>query len=210
MTRYLYLHGFASSPASRKAQFFREKLAGAGMELLVPALDQGDFEHLTIGRQLAFVRSMIEGPTVLIGSSLGGLLAALTAVAEPRVERILVLAPAFGQKDLWAKTISGGRERQWAETGWLSLEHYGTLSETRLWWEFVTEAQTHEPYPVPGCPVQIWHGRRDEVVPVEVSREYARRSGAVLHEVEGGHELTEVLDEIWRGARSFVQGTLGG
>src|SRR5262245_28397540 len=82
--RYVYLHGFASGPQSRKAQFFREKLASVGVALEIPALDEGDFEHLTITRQLAFLTRLLLGePVVLMGSSMGGYLAALYASHHP-------------------------------------------------------------------------------------------------------------------------------
>jgi predicted esterase YcpF (UPF0227 family) len=70
--RTIYLHGFASSPASRKARYFVEKLAGRG--ITVEALELApDFEHLTITSQLAVVEKTSHGdPVVLIGSSMGG------------------------------------------------------------------------------------------------------------------------------------------
>src|SRR5215472_284542 len=46
--RYVYLHGFASSPASRKAQAFAKAFEECEIALEIPALDSGDFEHLTI------------------------------------------------------------------------------------------------------------------------------------------------------------------
>jgi pimeloyl-ACP methyl ester carboxylesterase len=77
--RAIYLHGFASSPASRKARFFVEKLAGHGLAL--EALDLApDFEHLTISGQLAVIeKASGNDAVILIGSSLGGYLAALYA-----------------------------------------------------------------------------------------------------------------------------------
>ena len=95
--RYVYLHGFASGPLSRKAQFFREKFESTGVPLEIPALDQGDFEHLTITSQLDFITRLLDGqPAVLLGSSMGGYLAALYASQHPEIERMVLLAPAFG------------------------------------------------------------------------------------------------------------------
>ena len=40
----IYLHGFASGPSSRKAQFFREKYEERGLRLEIPEMDEGDFD----------------------------------------------------------------------------------------------------------------------------------------------------------------------
>ena len=52
MTRIVYLHGFASGPASSKARYFKEHLETAGARVDVPDLAAGDFEHLTISGQI--------------------------------------------------------------------------------------------------------------------------------------------------------------
>ena len=53
--RVVYLHGFASSPNSSKAQFFRRKFAERGIQMEIPILDEGKFEELTISGQLAVI-----------------------------------------------------------------------------------------------------------------------------------------------------------
>src|SRR5690349_12966289 len=96
MTRVIYLHGFASSASSRKATFFKEKLHSLGVELEIPQLEQGDFRNLTLSGQLRVVESALRGtPARILGSSMGGYLAALYAAAHPEVEKLVLLAPAF-------------------------------------------------------------------------------------------------------------------
>src|SRR5664279_2468614 len=71
MTRVLYLHGFASSPKSRKAQLFRKRFAEAGVDLEISDLEQGAFRNLTIGGQLRVIEQALDGePAHLIGSSM--------------------------------------------------------------------------------------------------------------------------------------------
>ena len=53
--RFLHLHGFASGPGSQKAAFFRRKFLARGVELRIPDLSDGDFEGLTLTRQLAVI-----------------------------------------------------------------------------------------------------------------------------------------------------------
>ena len=48
----------------------------------------------------------------------------------------------------------------------------------------------------PDIPVEIVHGWRDDIVPVDNSIRYAREHGATLHIVDGDHRLTANIDEI--------------
>ncbi len=50
--RVLYLHGFASSPRSRKAEFFRENLAAEGLAMEALDLADRNFANLTLTGQL--------------------------------------------------------------------------------------------------------------------------------------------------------------
>jgi uncharacterized protein len=94
--KFVYLHGFASSPNSRKARFFEERFNELGIGLEVPDLAEGNFRNLTLTAQLNVVSRLCSGqPASLIGSSMGGYLAALYAARHPEVERLVLLAPAF-------------------------------------------------------------------------------------------------------------------
>src|SRR5208283_2594830 len=64
MTRILYLHGFASGPASNKARFFSRRLEDAGARVAALDLARGDFEHLTISSQLKVVEQAAAGEPV--------------------------------------------------------------------------------------------------------------------------------------------------
>ncbi|MGI8672953.1 MAG: YqiA/YcfP family alpha/beta fold hydrolase, partial [Luteitalea sp.] len=46
--RVIYLHGFASSARSTKAQFFAERFAQVGVPLITPDLNAPDFSTLTV------------------------------------------------------------------------------------------------------------------------------------------------------------------
>jgi len=100
---FVYLHGFASGPRSRKAQHFCNALSRMGINLLIPSLDEGDFSRLTISRQLALLENTLGGcPVCLIGSSMGGYLASLYAARHSdEVQRVVLLAPAFDFASRW-------------------------------------------------------------------------------------------------------------
>jgi pimeloyl-ACP methyl ester carboxylesterase len=204
--RVLYLHGFASSPGSRKAQFFAGKLAEKGIPLDIPPLDDGDFEHLTITRQLCVIEKIGgSDPLVIIGSSLGGYLAALYAARHANVQRLLLLAPAFQFHHLWVNSIDAERLQEWRQQGTARVFHYGEGREVPLSYELVEDAARYEAWPEFVQPALIFHGTEDRSVPVEYSAEFVRRHpNARLTRMHSGHELTDVLDQIWQQSCAFL------
>src|SRR5437879_6318239 len=118
MTPIVYLHGFASGPQSTKAQFFLRKFSERGVTIRIPRLDEGNFEGLTISGQLGVIeRAAGEGPVSLIGSSLGGYLAALYAARHPEVEWLVLLAPAFQFPGRWRERFSEDELAEWKRRG---------------------------------------------------------------------------------------------
>ncbi len=206
MKSYVYLHGFASSPASRKAQFFASRLAEHGVTLQIPELDSGDFEHLTLTGQLEILHSMATGhPLVLIGSSLGGYLAALYAELHSEVEKLLLLAPAFDFRRRWADRLGAETMTKWKEQRALPVYHYGTGRERFIGYSLMEDAERHAPYPDVRQPVLLMQGTRDDVVLPEVAQTFCDyHANATLCQFESGHELTDVLEEIWMVAEPFL------
>ena len=197
MTRIVYLHGCASTPLSTKAQFFKHQFDGADFE--IPQLDRGDFEHLTVTGQLKVIDETVHGdPVILMGSSLGGYLAALYASRHPNVERLVALAPAFEFPARWRERFSASELAEWERTGSRSFYHYGYKSDRPLSYRFVEDSVQYEGAPDFRQPALIFHGLRDDVVPPEVSIRYgAGHPNVELQLVESGHGLTDVLDPLW-------------
>jgi pimeloyl-ACP methyl ester carboxylesterase len=208
--RVVYLHGFTSSPESRKAHFFCEQLRQLGFVVNVPDLAEGDFERLTISAQLGVIeRTSGHNPIILIGSSLGGYLAALYAARHPEVDRLVLLAPAFDFHRLWMAQLGPERLAVWRESGTIRVFHYTAGCELPLRYEFFEDASHFEPFPDFRQPALIFHGNHDSVVPVRHSSEFVEaHANARLVRLESDHELIDVLDTIWHQSRRFlVDGT---
>ena len=201
--RFIYLHGFASSPQSRKARAFQAALAAHNISLEIPDLAEGDFAHLTISGQLLVIEKLLgNAPCRIIGSSMGGYLASLYAATHPEVERLVLLAPAFGFPTRWqgSKTID-----RWRETGWLDVFHYGERTIRPLHYGIVEDAGQYPDFPDANQPAFIFHGLNDSVVSIELSRTFSATHGnADLREMDSDHELLNVLDEITRESVLFL------
>jgi pimeloyl-ACP methyl ester carboxylesterase len=204
--RFVYLHGFASGPGSGKACWFRERFAELGLELLVPDLAGEDFTQLTLTGQLAVIGSVVEGAqAALIGSSLGGYLAALYAARHANVRRVALLAPAFGFAHRWAGSLGPERVAAWRAAGTLPVFHYARNETVPLGYGLLEDALRYEEEPAVSQPTLIVHGAQDNVVPPEASRRFAAgRANVELHVLEDGHELGGVLEPTWALLRPFL------
>lgn len=209
MTAYIYLHGFASSPQSSKAKYLRDRFAEQDLQLKVLDLNQGGFSHLTLSRQIQqTIEAFPKGntPLTLIGSSFGGLTAAWVAQQQQRVHNLVLLAPAFGFPGSWYQRLSPAQMQQWQDSGWLPIYHYGLAQEVPLHYQFLTDAAN---YPLSGLRrslnTLIIHGQNDDVVPIEVSRDYAQQHAQVkLVELDSDHGLNDRQVEIWQLVQSFL------
>lgn len=205
-TPVIYLHGFASGPGSKKAQYFARRFAELGAPVTVPDLANGDFEHLTLSGQLQVIEHAAAGRAViLIGSSLGGYLAALYAARHPETERIVMLAPGFGFARRWPVRLGDEMMLAWERTGVMNFFHYGEKAELPLRFDLIRDGRQYEDYPLVQQPCLIFHGQHDDVVPADWSREFAQgKTNVELHVVDSDHELLNVLEPMWQRVKSFV------
>ena len=204
--RAIYLHGFASGPSSSKARYFRRRFEEAGVALDVLELDGGDFERLTLSGQLAVVeRAAGRHESVLIGSSLGGYLAALYAARHPEVDRVVLLAPAFQFARRFRERFTPEQLQDWKRAGSIPVFHYGHGEQRPLGYQLLEDAVQYEDEPDVSQPALILHGRRDPVVPPALSEVYAASHPNVrLRLYDSGHELTDQLDPMWTEIRAFL------
>jgi len=205
--RILYLHGFASGPGSSKARYFQGRFAEDGIRVDIPDLAAGSFENLTLTGQLQVIEQTAgDEPVILIGSSLGGYLAALYAARHPQVQKAVLLAPGFGFARRWPQRLGEQTMREWERTGATPIFHYGEKTEKLLRFDLIRDGCQYEDYPDVRQQCLIFHGEHDDVVPAEWSREFAlNKANVELHVVDSDHELLNVLEPMWERIRTFVR-----
>jgi len=216
ISRVLYLHGFASSARSTKAQYFEERFAEVGIPLVTPDLNAPDFSTLTVTRMLDEVGTTLArgapGPVVLMGSSLGGFLAWHAAarlrpvMPQHPIVKLVLLAPAvtFGRHR--QEDFGPGVVDDWERAGTREFFHYGENAPRQLHYEFYRDALA---YPAAHAQVQvptlIFQGMQDEVVKPHGVIEFCQgRPNISLRLLQDGHQLLEHLDEMWQETRTFL------
>lgn len=207
----LYLHGFASGPSSKKAQILKHRFAEHGVEMTLPDLTPGDdgFERSSPSSMLAIAEALLDGaapPHAVIGSSLGGYLAAVAASRDPTIEKLVLLAPAFRLFERWNARISADERAAWRREG-LEVDHHATERKRRLGWQFHEDARGWPAFPEVRIPALVFAGRHDETIPLEDIQAWcARTPAARLVELDDGHELVDSIARIFEEAGAFLAG----
>ncbi len=206
-----YLHGFASSAGSSKAAFFAARLREHGLTLRTPDFNEPDFRALTITRMIDQVgRALDEAgsePVVLIGSSLGGLVAVQAALQWPaRVTKLVLLAPAV---DLRAERMTELGDRtlaEWKSAGETVVFHYGYGRLMPVGYTLYEDARQYDTMTAPvEHPTLVFQGRHDASVSPQVVEQWASARPMVeLQLLDDDHQLLGSLDRIWTAALAFL------
>lgn len=207
----VFLPGFRSDMTGEKAKHLAAFCADRGHAMLRfdysgHGASAGRFEDGTIGRwrddALAVIDRLVTGKLVLVGSSMGGWIALLAALARPdRVAGLIGIAaaPDFTESLLWDA---------------LSFEERNTLMRQGL---LKVPSQYGEPSPITraliedgrrhlllgnaialACPVRLLQGQCDPDVPWELALRIAEQLSAedvqVLLVKDGDHRLSRKQD----------------
>ncbi|GAP98149.1 hypothetical protein NIES2104_47020 [Leptolyngbya sp. NIES-2104] len=161
---------------------------------------------MTLTRQVEQVKSLIsEGPITLIGSSFDGLTAAWIAQQCEQVDRIVLLAPAFNYLNHWLPTFAPAQLEKWRSGQAIMIYQYGTGGSLPLNYDIISDLERYDENELQKpIPTLVVHGIRDETIPIEQSRSYARaRSWVELIELDSDHSLVDQEESIWQAIQEF-------
>ncbi len=208
----VWLGGFFSDMAGTKAQALADWALASGrafvrFDYLAHGQSTGEREAGTITRwradSLAVLDALVEGPAVLVGSSMGGWLACLVALARPeRVSGMVLIAPAPDFTEaLIRPSLTEQALADLAEHGvWREPSDYGdplpitrALLEDGARWTILGG----EPIPIE-VPVRILQGGQDPDVPWRHALELAQalKGEDVVFSLikDGDHRLSRPQD----------------
>jgi pimeloyl-ACP methyl ester carboxylesterase len=219
----VFLGGFSSDMTGTKALYLEDYCRGRGrgyvrFDYFGHGASSGDATLGTIGRwaedALSVLDSLTEGPQVLVGSSMGGWIMLLTALARPaRVHALIGIAaaPDFTEDLLWPR-FDPNQRRQLRDTGAVTLPseydpggytyRSGLFEDGKRHLVMRRTLDLH-------CPVRLLHGMSDISVPWQTSlalaQHLASRDVLLILVKDGDHRLSrdadlerfgQVLDEL--------------
>jgi pimeloyl-ACP methyl ester carboxylesterase len=207
----VFLHGFNSDMQGGKATALAEFCTDRGQAYLrfdcrAHGQSAGDFADFTIGGALDDALWMFDnytdGPQVLVGSSMGGWLAMLLALARPqRVAAVIGLAPAPDFTDqILHDDLNDDQRAELARAGRVFLpSQYG--GEYLITQRLIDDGRAHfvmDKLGAIGCPLHILHGQEDTDVAWQQSLDIAACWGsadvAVTLIKDGDHRLSREGD----------------
>jgi pimeloyl-ACP methyl ester carboxylesterase len=208
----VFCGGYRSDMTGTKALFLEDYCRRRGrayvrFDYFGHGQSSGDFGQGTIGRwrddSLAVLDSVTEGPQILIGSSMGGWIVLLAALARP--ERLagligIAAAPDFTE-DLLPARLTPEQRQQIEEHGSVTLPSDYDPAGYVYTRALIEDGRSHlllrAPIPI-GVPIRLLHGLADASVPWQTSLRIAERlispDVTVTLVKDGDHRLSTDAD----------------
>jgi len=202
MTEFVYLHGFASGPSSKKASAFKNKFKEIGVSLNTPDLEGGNFENMTLTSQVNIVLDLLDQfqckKVCLIGSSMGGYLATLVAQRRVEIKATYLMAPGFNFLERWMRSLKLDYDDETYLEPKIQVFHYRYDETKYIRTDIFKDAKNWNTLGLKrDVPSRIVHGTHDEVVPIDESKKFiSRRPWCSLKELDSDHGLLSHLQWV--------------
>ena len=197
---FIYLHGFASGPSSTKASSFKNKFKKIGVSLKVPDLEGGNFKNMTLSSQVDIVFSLLDQSeseqVCIIGSSMGGYLAALVAQLRAEVCAVYLMAPGFNFLERWMQNLKLDIDNEACWDSMIPVFHFRYDETKYISTDIFKDAKKWNSINlIRKVPTRIAHGVHDEVVPINESKKFIScHPWGTLEELNSDHGLLSHLD----------------
>jgi pimeloyl-ACP methyl ester carboxylesterase len=205
----IFLGGFNSDMNGTKAQNFAQYALEQDYDFIRfdyfgHGISSGKFEEGTIGQwledSLRVIDQLTDKPQILIGSSMGGWLMLLAALARPnKIAGLIGLATAtdFTEDLIWEKFTTKQKEEILREKQ-IHFANEFCSDPYLITLNLIEEARNHLMLDKPiniNIPVHLFHGMNDQDVPYQTSLKIAERltgKDVDIHLIKNaGHRLSE-------------------
>jgi predicted esterase YcpF (UPF0227 family) len=167
---FYYIHGYESSPKSKKGIIFREKLGAKPIKYR-----DCEPEDLIVKECLKRISDAIkeDREAILIGSSFGGYLAAKTALNHKNVKKLILLNPAIIPPSTKLEEVEGIPRRILKD-----------MVDRDIFQKKID------------AEIIILRGTKDEIIPEEWVLEFARAQEAMVMFLDDDHRFSHNLNRL--------------
>lgn len=219
----LLCHGMESTRGGTKQLAMVERFLPLGVGILrfdfsYVGDSEGNFEDLTLSGEVEdalgamdFLLGFEPGPCVMVGSSLGGMVALKAAtILGGQLSGVATLA-AVAESSLFLRGVSEADREQWRSSGsrpWGDASLRSSFLDDAEGFELLTRLPSLQ------LPTLIMHGDADTVVPVEQAHSLAAAAAGPVREVifpGVGHRFEEpgALKELLDTLHDWLVGSVG-
>ena len=200
---YVYMHGMSSVRTGEKSDALLERARRRGrcfarFDFRGHGESSGNVTDITLTELVEDTTAVLQevGPSLLVGSSLGGLVAAWTAAHNPDlVPGLTMLSPALGFLPKIARSRQQGQPIELRDSEGVEL-----IFSKRA----IEDAASYDEEALPKMlwmPTLIVHGELDDSVPFQLSQRFFETLPHGRKDLwlvpEGGHRLNQRIDEIY-------------
>jgi len=205
----VFLHGHGSDMDGTKALVVEEwaKHQNFGcirFDYTGHGQSDGNRQDSTIGQWkadcIAIIDQLVPGKCYLVGSSLGGWLMLLVAMARSNQVAGLIgiaAAPDFTEELIW-NTMTPDQQKAMAASGQIAVPNPYVEGDVIYPYQLITEGRDHlvlgGKMPI-SCPVRLLHGMKDEEVPWQTANRIAaaipHKDVQVLFDADANHRFSE-------------------
>ncbi len=216
----VFLHGLLSDANGTKSMSLWQHAVNTHrswvrFDMRAHGESDGTFDEFMISRAAEDTRRVLSQfagrPKVLVGSSMGGWVAAISALDRRlKVCGLVLIAPAFNFVQSLFDTLSEQEQRQWENKGSRLIESPYPDCNFALSIDAVRDARQFDLLDRPlkfECPVHILHGQLDDVVPPALSESICEHCNSPIRLTlleNADHRLTDhsehilkAVDQIW-------------